>query len=37
MNDPPTLERQLALAEELLNVLDAMRPDLPAEELHELG
>jgi anti-anti-sigma regulatory factor len=37
MNDPLILERQLALAEELLNVLDAMRPDLPAEELHELG
>ena len=37
MNDLTTLERRLALAEELLNILDAMRPDLPAAELHELG
>jgi anti-anti-sigma regulatory factor len=37
MNDLTILERRLALAEELLNILDAMRPDLPAAELHELG
>lgn len=31
------LERRLAQAEELLNVVDAMRPDLPPEDLYELA
>jgi anti-anti-sigma regulatory factor len=37
MDDTARLERQLALAEELLNIVDAMRPDLPAPELYEFA
>jgi anti-anti-sigma regulatory factor len=37
MNDIVLLERRLAQAEELLNVLDALHPDLPPEELYELA
>lgn len=37
MNDITRLEQQLVQAEELLNALDALRPDLPAEELHDLA
>jgi anti-anti-sigma regulatory factor len=37
MDDLPTLKRQLALDEALLNVLDALRPDLPTDELYELA
>jgi anti-anti-sigma regulatory factor len=37
MSDTARLERQLALAEELLNIVDAMRPDLPAQELYDFG
>jgi anti-anti-sigma regulatory factor len=37
MDDPSRLTRQLAHAEELLNVVDALRPDLPPDELYELA
>jgi anti-anti-sigma regulatory factor len=37
MDDLATLKRQLALSEALLNVLDALRPDLPTDELYELA
>lgn len=37
MDDIAELKRQLALDEALLNVLDALRPDLPADELYELA
>ena len=37
MDEIARLKRQLAQAEALLNVLDALRPDLPAGELYELA
>src|SRR5689334_1775070 len=37
MEDLAALKRQLALDEALLNILDALRPDLPADELYELA
>jgi anti-anti-sigma regulatory factor len=37
MDDIVRLERRLALAEELLNIVDAMRPDLPAAELYDFA
>jgi hypothetical protein len=37
MGDTMHLERRLALAEELLNIVDAMRPDLPAAELYDFA
>jgi anti-anti-sigma regulatory factor len=37
MDDMARLERRLALAEELLNIVDAMRPDLPAVELYDFA
>lgn len=37
MDDIAELKQQLALDEALLNVLDALRPDLPADELYELA
>ena len=37
MDDRTRLERRLAQAEELLNVVDALRPDLPADELYDLA
>ena len=37
MDDISHLKRQLGLAEELLNIVDAMRPDLPARELYDLA
>jgi anti-anti-sigma regulatory factor len=37
MDDHTRLERRLAQAEELLNVVDALRPDVPADELYDLA
>jgi anti-anti-sigma regulatory factor len=37
MDEIARLKHQLAQAEALLNVLDALRPDLPARELYELA
>jgi anti-anti-sigma regulatory factor len=37
MDELTKLERRLAQTEELLNMLDALRPDLPAEELYDLA
>lgn len=37
MDDQTDLEHRLTEAEELLNLSDALRPDLPAEELYELA
>jgi anti-anti-sigma regulatory factor len=37
MDDTARLERQLALVEELLNIVDAMRPDLPMAELYDFA
>lgn len=37
MDTIPSLEQQLAQAEALLNVSDALRPDLPPEELNDLA
>jgi anti-anti-sigma regulatory factor len=37
MSDVALLERRLAQAEAILNVLDALRPDLPPDELYDLA
>jgi anti-anti-sigma regulatory factor len=37
MDDIARLERRLALSEELLNIVDAMRPNLPAPELYDFA